>query len=110
MTPKTKPPRWFQLRKNASRFLVWLARKINPDCPYNYSYFLEQMTKAHIDSMTYGTGVMEIGGDPVTFQHKLFKEMWDENPEWAKELKDIDKRKENWLGGTLPKPVKGTDG
>jgi len=48
-----------------SRFCVWLARKIKPDCPYAYSYFMEEMVKSQMDMMTYGTGTVKIEHVPI---------------------------------------------
>lgn len=57
--PKQKP-KWFQIRKQVARFLVFLARKIEPKSDYLYSYYLEQMAKANMDAMTYGTAFVKI--------------------------------------------------
>lgn len=60
-------PKWYEVRKQLSRFLVYLAGKINPKCPYKYTYYLEQTMKAQMDAMTYGRGEIEI-------KHRPFKE------------------------------------
>ena len=58
LTPNFKP-RWFEFRKNISRFLVYLARKIEPECPYVYSKFMEEIIKANINNINYGHSILK---------------------------------------------------
>lgn len=46
-----KPLPWYDVREQTVRLLLWLARKIKKDSIQNYSYFIEEMTKAHIQSL-----------------------------------------------------------
>ena len=71
---KKKPKMW-QVRKNLARFLVWLARKVDPQSEYSYGYYMEQTLKAHIDQMNYGTGVIKISHVPY---HEVVKSDADE--------------------------------
>lgn len=61
-------PKWYQIRRQLSRFLVFLARKVNKECPYAYTHYLEEITKVHMDAMTYGEGALEVNHKPVTMK------------------------------------------
>jgi hypothetical protein len=60
---KTK---WYQLRRQTARALVWLARKIDKENPYAYVYFLEQAVKAEMDAMTYGQSAVTLSHVPIS--------------------------------------------
>lgn len=65
-------PKWYQFRKQLSRFLVWAARKVEPKSPYVYAKFMEETMKAQMDMMTYGEGALEI-------EHVPYKERGKNN-------------------------------
>lgn len=57
--------KWYQLRKQVSRFLIWLSEKVEPECSYRYKKFTEEILKAQLDAMTYGTGVIKVENVPM---------------------------------------------
>lgn len=59
-TIPTEKPKWYQFRKQLSRGLVSLAKKINPDCDYVTGYFMDQLLKSQMDLMTYGKSEIRI--------------------------------------------------
>lgn len=53
---KTEKPRWYQFRLNLSNRLVWLAKKIYPENPKVYEFFMKQM----VDYAIYGGAVTRV--------------------------------------------------
>jgi hypothetical protein len=66
----TKNPKWFQLRKQLARFLVFLSKKVEPKNEYVYAKFLSEMMKAQLDAITYGTGCIKIEHIPFNKTQK----------------------------------------
>lgn len=64
--PKIQP-KWFKIRKQAARFLVFLARKIEPNSDHVYSHLLQESLKAYQDMAIYGSGRLRV-------EHVPFKE------------------------------------
>lgn len=57
--PKVKP-KWYQLRKQLALFLVFSARKVEPNSDYTNAYLLEQFTKAQMDALAFGKGAIRV--------------------------------------------------
>lgn len=57
--PKTKP-KWYELRKRLSNGFVWVARKIYPENPEVFAFFM----KTSMDAMIYGRSIIRV--DPVS--------------------------------------------